>query len=211
MYILKKIIYNAKSKTLFLTKKAKKAIKQIKKEKNMHYINIKGKQIQTIIREYTTSNNLKIYFKGNILNISKPKRMTFKKLQKVIKENENEIYNQYNKIMSNENNYIKHWKTGEKILYKGEEYKIRLKEIETDRINIQIKLDEKIFEIKIPKGIDDEDKKKNVDRAIKKLFKINTEALIYNKLPYWSKKTKIEYTQFKIGDATSKFRKLYPK
>ena len=79
----------------------------------MHYINIKGKQIQTIIREYTTSNNLKIYFKGNILNISKPKRMTFKKLQKIIKENENEIYNQYNKIMSNENNYIKHWNTGE--------------------------------------------------------------------------------------------------
>lgn len=177
----------------------------------MHYINIKGKQIQTIIREYTTSNNLKIYFKGNILNISKPKRMTFKKLQKIIKENENEIYNQYNKIMANENDYIKHWKTGEKILYKGEEYKIRLKEIETDRINIQIKLDEKIFEIKIPKGIDDEDRKANVDRAIKKLFKINTEALIYSKLPYWSKKTKIEYTQFKIGDATSKFRKLYPK
>ena len=66
MYILKKIIYNAKSKTLFLTKKA---IKQIKKEKNMHYINIKGKQIQTIIREYTTSNNLKIYFKGNLIHL----------------------------------------------------------------------------------------------------------------------------------------------
>ena len=147
----------------------------------MYYINIKEKQIQTIIREYTTSNNLKIYFKGNILNISKPKRMTFKKLQKIIKENENEIYNQYNKIMANENDYIKHWKTGEKILYKGEEYKIRLKEIETDRINIKIKFDEKVFEIKIPKGLDDEDKKTNIDRAIKKLFKINTEALIYNK------------------------------
>ena len=89
--------------------------------------------------------------------------------------------------------------------------RFRLKEIETNRINIQIKPNEKIFEIKIPKGIDDEDRKTNVDRAIKKLFKINTEALIYNKLPYWSKKTKIEYTQFKIGDATSKYRKLYTK
>ena len=125
---------------LFLTKKA---IKQIKKEKNMHYINIKGKQIQTIIREYTTSNNLKIYFKGNILNISKPKRMTFKKLQKVIKENENEIYNQYNKIMSNENDYIKHWKTGEKIPYQareelGNNINQKLKRIKNTRQTIPI-------------------------------------------------------------------------
>ena len=79
------------------------------------------------------------------------------------------------------------------------------------RINVLIKPEEKIFEIKIPHGIDDEDRKANVDRAIKILFKNNTEALINERLPYWSKKTNIEYVQFKIGDAISKFRKLYTK
>lgn len=177
----------------------------------MQYIQIKEKQIETIIREFKNSNNLKIYFKGNILNISKPQRMTLKKLNKIIKENEEQIYNQYIKIMSAENTYIKHWTTGEKILYKGEEYKIRVKELETDRINVLIKPEEKIFELKIPQGIDDEDRKANVDRAIKILFKNNTQALICERLPYWSKKTNIEYVQFKIGDAISKFRKLYTK
>ena len=85
----------------------------------MQYLKIKDKQIETIIREYKNSNNLKIYFKGNTLNISKPKRMTLKKLYKIIQENEEQIYKQYKKIMSTENTYIKHWKTGEKILYKG--------------------------------------------------------------------------------------------
>ena len=66
----------------------------------MQCIQIKEKQIETIIREFKNSNNLKIYFKGNILNISKPKRMTLKKLNKIIKENEEHIYNQYVKIMS---------------------------------------------------------------------------------------------------------------
>ena len=37
----------------------------------MQYIQIKEKQIETIIREFKNSNTLKIYFKGNILNISK--------------------------------------------------------------------------------------------------------------------------------------------
>lgn len=172
----------------------------------MQYLKIKDKQIETIIREYKNSNNLKIYFKGNILNISKPKRMTLKKLYKIIQENEEQIYKQYKKIMSTENTYIKHWKTGEKILYKGEEYKIKLKEIEKKQIKILIKPNEKIFEIEIIKGIEDEDKKANIDKAIKKLFKINTEALISKKLPYWSKKTNIEYEKYKIGDAISKFR-----
>ena len=69
----------------------------------MQYIQIKEKQIETIIREFKNSNTLKIYFKGNVQNISKPKRMTLKKLNKIIKENEEQIYNQYIKIMSPEN------------------------------------------------------------------------------------------------------------
>ena len=55
----------------------------------MQYIQIKEKQIETIIREFKNSNTLKIYFKGNVLNISKPKRMTLKKLNKIIKEMKN--------------------------------------------------------------------------------------------------------------------------
>ena len=176
----------------------------------MQYIQIKDKQIKLIIREYRNSNVVRMYFKGTTLNISKPKIMSKRSLEKMIKENEEEIYNQYKKIISSENNNIKHWQTGEKIMYKGEEFKIELKEREDQLIKIFINREEKKFEIGIPKNMDEEEKKEEIDKTIKQLFKINTEAIISEKLPYWSQKTKIEYAQFKIGDATSKFGSCIP-
>ena len=176
----------------------------------MQYIQIKDKQIKLIIREYRNSNVVRMYFKGTTLNISKPKIMSKRSLEKMIKENEEEIYNQYKKIISSENNNIKHWQTGEKIMYKGEEFKIELKEREDQLIKIFINREEKKFEIGIPQNMDEEEKKEEIDKTIKQLFKINTEAIISEKLPYWSQKTKIEYAQFKIGDATSKFGSCIP-
>ena len=100
----------------------------------MQYIQIKDKQIKLIIREYRNSNVVRMYFKGTTLNISKPKIMSKRSLEKMIKENEEEIYNQYKKIISSENNNIKHWQTGEKIMYKGEEFKMNEKTEKTNEL-----------------------------------------------------------------------------
>lgn len=176
----------------------------------MQYIKIKDKEIKSIIREYKNSNVIRMYFKGTTLNISKPRRMTVRQLEKIIKENEEEIYIQYKKITATENSNIKHWQNGEKIMYKGEDYIIKLKEREDKLIKIFINKEEKNLEIEIPENMNEEEKKEEIDKAIKKLFKINTNAMISEKLPYWSQKTKIEYKQYKIGDATSKFGSCIP-
>ena len=52
--------------------------------------------------------------------------------------------------------------------------------------------------------------KENVDKAIKKLFKSNTEVLIAQKLPYWSKITGFKYNEFKIRDATTRYGSCMP-
>lgn len=52
--------------------------------------------------------------------------------------------------------------------------------------------------------------KKSIDNAIKKIFKRNTEILISDKLPYWSKITKIEYNQVKVRDATTRYGSCMP-
>lgn len=174
------------------------------------YIKIKDKEIPIIIREYKKSINIKIYFKENILNISKPKAISMKKIEKLIKENQEEIYKQYLKILSIENIKIKHWYKGEKILYKGDEYTIDIEKNNKSKIKIEIKQKEKQIKIEIPKEISEEDKKIKIDKAIKKLFKINTDAMINEKLPYWSNKMNIKYEKYKIGDATSKFGSCIP-
>lgn len=175
------------------------------------YIKIKDKEILVKVRNYKNTNKLGIYFKGNILNISKPVGLKISEMMKIIKENENQIYNQYIQIISTENKNIKHWKNGEKILYNGEEYTIIRETIEENWIRIFIEKDKKQIKVKIPIELKNEDELKEiVDRAIKKLFQNNTEAIIQERLPYWSKKTGIQYKTFKVRDAISRFGSCVP-
>ena len=181
-----------------------------------YYLKIKEKEIPVIIREYKNSYTLKIYFKGDVLNISKPKIMSQKRFEKAIKENENEIYKQYIKILSIDNNSIKHWINGEKFSYIGEDYIIDVKEIYENKIKIKIDTENKKVLIKVPEKLEKEKRKQNIDNVIKKLLKIETDKIIQNRLPYWSKITELEYSSYMIGNTTSKFgscspskRKLY--
>ena len=52
------------------------------------YIKIKDKNIPIIIRNYKTSKYLKLYFKANILYVSKPKYISMKKTMDFILDEE---------------------------------------------------------------------------------------------------------------------------
>lgn len=176
-----------------------------------YYIEVKNEKVPVIVRNYKNSKNVKMFFQGNILNISKPIWLKFNEIMNIIKENENELYNQYKQIMSIESKVIKHWTNGEIILYEGEEYTIITEQIDKQRINISIDSNKKQFKIYIPKGAEEkEDLKSSIDRGIKELFKMHTGEIIQKRLPYWSKITKIPYQSFRIGDAISKFGSCVP-
>lgn len=176
------------------------------------YIRIRDKEILVKVRNYKNTNKVAMYFKGNILNISKPANLNTSEIIKLIKENENQIYDQYIKIISTENKNIKHWKNGEKILYKGEEYTIVREQIQEDWVRIVIEKEKKQIKVKMPVELKNEDEiKEIVDKAIKKLFQNNAGVIIQERLPYWSKKTGIGYKTFKIRDAISRFGSCVPK
>lgn len=176
-----------------------------------YYIEIKDEKVPIIVRNYRNSCNIKMFFKGNILNISKPTAVRFERVMKLIKDNEDELYKQYRQIISLENKTIKHWQNGEKISYQGEEYTIVKEETDKKQIRIIIQKEEKQFKIYIPEElVNKEDLKSTIDRGIKTLFKNNTGAMIQEKLPYWSRITKIPYQSFKVGDAISKFGSCVP-
>ena len=174
------------------------------------YIKLKDKEIPINIKSYKTSKSIKIYFKSNILNVTKPKRFPINSVLKIIKESEEDIYNKYIKVISSEINTIKQWKTGEKIYYKGIEYTIQREKTTKSRISIEINEKENIFKIMIPENILQEEAKIYVDKLVKKLLKRQTENLIYNKLPYWSEITGIKYNEVKIRDATSRYGSCMP-
>lgn len=174
------------------------------------YIKIKELEIPISIKSYKTSKSIKIYFKGNILTITKPTRLSMKRLLETIKINEEDIYNKYKKITSSEISSIKQWTTGEKIYYKGEAYSIIQRHVNRNQISLTIEETSKEIIITTPANISQEDLKINVNKGIKQLFKKNTEVLITNRLPYWSKITGFEYNQVKVRDATTRYGSCMP-
>ncbi len=188
--------------------------------KTTQYITIKNANIPIVIRSYKTSRYLKMYFKAETLYISKPKYVSMKKALEFIQENEEYVYSRYMKIISSNNRKTKQWKTGEIFYFKGEEYKVNIKitdsKQENARVKISINIDlaNKGLNIAYPdrfNTLGEEEKKQYIDKGIKKLLKNNTEILLEERVPYWSKITKIPYTEFKVNDATSKFGSCIPK
>lgn len=174
------------------------------------YIQIKDKEIPIKIRNYSNSYNIRMFFKDNILNISKPAIISERKINRIIKANEEEIYKQYIEILSNTNNGIKQWRMGDKILYEGEEYTIIRNESLINTIVININREEKQFNISIPNTLSEIELKENIDKGIKNLFKNNTKVMLQTRLPYWSKVTKINYNSAKVRDATTRFGSCVP-
>lgn len=174
------------------------------------YIELKDKKVSVIIRNYRNSNRLKMYFNGNILNISKPVYFSHRDLINMIKENEDSLYEEYMKIISIDNKKMKHWYDGEKILYEGEYYTLKTNKTEKDRFNLIINKKEKIFEVTIPNLAENEERKEYIDYMVKKLFKNNTEVMLKEKLPYWEKVTGIRYKEFKVRDTISKYGSCKP-
>lgn len=174
------------------------------------YLKIKDIEIPISIKNYKNSKSIKIYFKGNQLTVTKPTRLSMKKLMETLKENEEDIYKKYKKISSSEISTIKQWRTGEEIYYKGDNFSINRKYTDKLRISINIEENERQLIIFVPQNADEQAIKINVDKAIKQIFKRNTEMLIANRLPYWSKITGFEYNQVKIRDATTRYGSCMP-
>ena len=63
------------------------------------YLKIKDKDIPVNIKSYKNSKTIKIYFKSNVLNVTKPKSLPMNIVLKMIKESEDDIYNKYLKII----------------------------------------------------------------------------------------------------------------
>lgn len=174
------------------------------------YIKIKDIEIPISIKSYKTSKSIKIYFKGNVLTVTKPTRVSIKRLIETLKQNEDDIYNKYKKILASEISTIKQWKTGEKLYYKGEEFLIIKENKNTTRVSVNLDLQQKQIIIEVPENISQEQVKAYVDKLIKKLFKSNTEILITERLPYWSKVTGFEYNEVKVRDATTRYGSCMP-
>ena len=178
----------------------------------MNYlVKIKDLEIPFCIKNYKTSKSIKLYFKENILTVTKSPYISKKEVEKLIRKNEEKIYEEYKKILELKRLKEEQWQIGQTILYKGEKYIIDIKYNEKNIIKIVIDEQNKIFKIIISKEIKKEEEKNYlIKKAVRKQFKANTEAILEEKLPYWSKITNIKYNFVNVRDAKTKYGSCIP-
>lgn len=176
----------------------------------MKYIKINDVEIPIEIKSYKNSKSIKFYFKGNTLEVTKPKRLSIIALMNILKQHEKELYNKYKQILSSEVTTIKQWTTGEKFFYKGDEFTIIRENKDINRIELNFNIEQKQIVIILPQNIIQEQAKKYIDKLMKNILKSNTEAVISEKLPYWSKITQINYNEVKVRDAITRYGSCMP-
>ena len=131
-------------------------------------------------------------------------------LIKILKDDEEKLYEKYKKILASEISTIKQWKTGEIFYYKGEEFTVIREYKNTNRMSVNLIPEQKQIIISLPENIEQEQAKIYVDKLIKKLLKSNTEVLIAERLPYWSKIMQIDYNEVKVRDAITRYGSCMP-
>ena len=94
----------------------------------MNYIlKVKDAEIPLSIQNYKKSKSIKLYFREGVLKVTKSPYISKKQVDRLIKNNEEKIYEEYKKILEKNNLSNEKWRTGDIILYKGKEYKINKK------------------------------------------------------------------------------------
>lgn len=174
-------------------------------------LKIKDLEIPLHIKEYKTAKSMKMYFKDDILTVTKSPYIPKIELDIFIQKNEEKIYEEYKEIIEKRSLRKGKWETGQTILYHGEEYIIYKRYHNKDIIRIKIEEKEKKFCIFLPKQIKKEEEEYNIIKAVRILFKENTEAILNERLTFWSKKTNITYSSVKVRDAKTKYGSCVPK
>lgn len=178
----------------------------------MQYIlKIKDLEIPIRIKNYKRAKTMKIFFKEDGLTITKSPYVSKKEIDRFIKQHEEEIYQEYKKIIERKTLKKGRWETGNTILYHGNEYIIYKTYHQKDIIRVRIDEENTIFRILLPKGINKDEEIVWIRKAVRQLFKENTEYILEERLPYWSKKTNITYSSVKVRDAKTKYGSCVPK
>ena len=173
-------------------------------------LKIKDIEIPFCIKNYKTAKTIKIYFKENVLTVTKSPYIAKREVDKLLKKNEQKIYEEYKKIIESKRLKRGRWETGEKFLYHGEEYTIDVIYHDKNMISVRIEEKTKLFRIFLPNQIKKEEEIPYIQKAVRKLFKENTEIILQERLPYWSKKTNISYNSVKVRDAKTKYGSCIP-
>ncbi len=176
-----------------------------------YILKIKEVEVPICIKNYKSAKTMKIFFKEEGIVLTKPFYVPKREVDFFLQTKEEKIYEKYKNLAELKRQKEERWETGKTILYQGEEYQIEKCYHKEDCIRIRMEKEQKRFYLFLPEQIQKEEEQEWIEKAVKKLLKNNTESMLKEKLPFWSKKMNIPYQSVKVRDAKTRYGSCLPK
>ena len=138
------------------------------------------------------------------MKVSKPKRIEFDEVERLLITKTNWIYKHYMEFQAMKvDEYKRDWQSGERILYKGRNYNIRIFTYDGEQTLVGFR--GKKFEVYVNKNLNDDQKKKSVEEQFKKWFVRMARETVDERLEFYSKKIGITFNRFTIKDQKTRW------
>lgn len=170
------------------------------------YREIKGISIPIKITNHKRSGHIRITMKEGYLSVYKPVWYSMKEVSKLLKTNEDTIYESYLNMLQEiekKKASTKQWITGDTILYQGTPYQIIRETIQngTERLDIR---DHRIY-CYLNEERSEENKREVIVALLKYDLKDETKLLLSKRLPFWSEKMGLTYESVKVRYAKTRW------
>lgn len=138
------------------------------------------------------------------MRVSMPKRMNIIDVERFLRSKENWILNHYKKFQSiRDKETGRVWEGIEKVLLNGREYDVSLSRCKGDRVSA--KFDGVRFEVIAGEDLNQEDRKKTIELALKKVFVRIARKTISEKLAYYSNIIGVKFNDVRIKEQKTRW------
>ncbi len=167
-------------------------------------LNIGNLTIPYILSESRKTKHIKLVMDIEGLRVVKPYRDKIEYVEKVLKDKSHWIYKHYSDFQTMKvDAYKREWDSGERILYRGKKYDIRI--INHRERNVRVNFNGKRFEVFVDESIDSENRKALIENSFKRWFMNTARECIKERLNHYCKLVGIEYNGMKIKEQRTRW------
>jgi len=169
----------------------------------LYRINIEGLEIpyEVIINKRLKYIRFSVSAEG--LKVSVPNEKSMGEVERILKSKSGWIYKHYMRFQSAKEASNGRWERCQKILYKGEEYEVRI--IPTDSMRARADFDGNNFLVYVSSELNCEDREKIIESVFIKLYRELAAKAIEERLQWYSKVIGVTYNDVRIKEQKTRW------
>jgi len=139
------------------------------------------------------------------VRVTAPARASKSEIQAFIEKNQEWILENWAKLQETVAAQRKVYETGDKVAYLGKELTLQIIPTPHKTISAFYIKDQGILEIKIPQGLEGQQRQKAIQEILEKWYKQKARTIFRQKLNYWSRQMGVSYNQFRLKEQKTRW------